>query len=74
MIRNGTYVKGEVYEVDDKVLTKLDILEDHPNYYIRDLYDIEPLDGQNNITKAWIYIIKNFKKGVIKSGFLRKLQ
>jgi gamma-glutamylaminecyclotransferase len=35
---------GEIYEVDDNMLSKLDILEDHPSYYVRELDEI-------NVTK-----------------------
>ena len=31
----GNRIHGEVYEVDEKMLMNLDILEDHPNYYQR---------------------------------------
>lgn len=33
-------ISGEVYEVDDTMLSKLDILEDHPNYYVREIDNI----------------------------------
>ena len=32
---NGNNIHGEVYEVDEKMLKNLDVLEDHPNYYQR---------------------------------------
>ena len=32
---SGNNIHGEVYEVDEKMLKNLDILEDHPNYYQR---------------------------------------
>lgn len=58
---SGQNVMGEVYEVDDKVLAKLDILEEHPDFYVRELYDVERSDGDNEIVKVWIYMIKKFK-------------
>ena len=33
--QEGSQIVGEVYEVDDTVLSELDALEDHPNTYIR---------------------------------------
>lgn len=33
--------EGEVYEVDEKMLLKLDELEDHPNFYIREIYTVK---------------------------------
>ncbi|CAH1116114.1 unnamed protein product [Phaedon cochleariae] len=65
---NGTHVKGELYEVDDKVLTDLDVLEDHPNFYTRKLYDVLTLDGQN-ISKVWIYMIEQFKPDLLNEIF-----
>ncbi|CAH0551997.1 unnamed protein product [Brassicogethes aeneus] len=58
---NGHNVVGEVYEVDDKVLANLDILEEHPDYYIRELNEVQRLDGDKEVVKVWIYVIKNFK-------------
>lgn len=58
-------MKGEVYEVDDNVLADLDILEDHPNYYIREQHQVQSLDDNSSIT-AWIYFIKNFKPELLK--------
>ncbi|KAF2885387.1 hypothetical protein ILUMI_20785 [Ignelater luminosus] len=62
----GSHVKGEVYEVDDRVLSNLDILEDHPNYYIREQHTIKCLDGRGDSIEAWIYFIKNFKPDLLK--------
>ena len=31
----GQHIEGEIYEVDEKMLEKLDELEDHPRYYER---------------------------------------
>lgn len=44
-----TYFTGEIYQVDDNMLSKLDILEDHPSYYVRELDDIY-------IKKAWVIL------------------
>ncbi|XP_026836062.1 putative gamma-glutamylcyclotransferase CG2811 isoform X2 [Drosophila erecta] len=32
----GNHIEGEVYEVDQTMLSKLDILEDYPDYYDRE--------------------------------------
>ncbi|KAG5899877.1 hypothetical protein JTB14_012340 [Gonioctena quinquepunctata] len=66
---NGTQVRGELYEVGDTVLADLDILEDHPNFYIRELHDVAPLNDQNSTVKAWIYMVKNFKKDLLNEPF-----
>lgn len=65
VLGNGKHVKGEVYKVDDNVLKNLDILEDHPNYYIREPCQVRSLDENSSIT-AWIYFIKNFKPELLK--------
>ncbi|KAL1501029.1 hypothetical protein ABEB36_006434 [Hypothenemus hampei] len=61
----GFNVKGEVYEVDDQVLHNLDQLEDHPNFYIRDLYEVQTLDGSHT-ENVWIYMIKTFNEELQK--------
>lgn len=50
-------------------MAKLDILEDHPNYYIRDLYDIEASNETHEKIKAWIYVIRNFRKELLNQPF-----
>lgn len=66
---NGTFVKGEVYEVDDIVLGKLDILEEHPDYYTRDLYNVVPLNDPKNVVQVWIYVIRDFKVELLNQPF-----
>ncbi|CAH0599924.1 unnamed protein product [Chrysodeixis includens] len=69
----GHLVKGEVYEVDDAMLSKLDILEDHPNYYIRELDDITTIKDQSNeeVTfKCWVYFLKKFKPELLRRPML----
>lgn len=65
VLGSGTNVKGEVYEVDNAVLANLDILEDHPNYYVREQRKVRSLDNNSSIT-AWIYFIKSFKPDLLK--------
>jgi len=36
----GNYVTGEIYEIDDKMMEKLDILEDYPKFYDREVQDM----------------------------------
>nr|XP_023030271.1 putative gamma-glutamylcyclotransferase CG2811 isoform X1 [Leptinotarsa decemlineata]XP_023030272.1 putative gamma-glutamylcyclotransferase CG2811 isoform X1 [Leptinotarsa decemlineata] len=66
---NGYQVKGEVYEVDDKVMADLDDLEGYPGFYARDIYDVIPLDGPESTMKVWIYLIKNYKEKLLKEHF-----
>lgn len=41
----GNEVNGEIYEVDQQMLIKLDELEGHPNYYLRQEIAINGDDG-----------------------------
>lgn len=61
----GNHVQGEVYEVDDTVLAKLDVLEDHPNFYVRELFGVQAMNETCEKTKAWIYVIKNFREDLL---------
>ncbi|XP_044745260.1 putative gamma-glutamylcyclotransferase CG2811 isoform X2 [Coccinella septempunctata] len=65
----GYNVKGELYEVDDKVLAVLDELEDHPNFYIREQSDVIS-SADSSVHKAWIYFIKNFQKHLLENEMM----
>lgn len=56
MIRepSETGVKGELYEVDNDVLKRLDDLEGHPVVYYRDI--IEVFDEKGDKILAWAYL------------------
>ncbi|XP_032455346.1 putative gamma-glutamylcyclotransferase CG2811 isoform X2 [Nasonia vitripennis] len=72
----GNQIVGEVYDVDSKMLTKLDELEEHPEFYVRTEEDVL-LAPENEIksgatfekageaTKAWIYILPNFRESLL---------
>ncbi|KAJ8967332.1 hypothetical protein NQ317_001266 [Molorchus minor] len=65
--RTRNLCQREVYETDDNVLADLDELENHPNYYIRELRDFIPLNGgnTNQTIIAWVYVLKNFKRELL---------
>ncbi|XP_063370625.1 putative gamma-glutamylcyclotransferase CG2811 isoform X1 [Cydia amplana] len=64
---DGSNVQGEVYEVDDKMLSNLDILEDHPKFYVREVDDILIQKGnETTTTKCWVYFLKTFKPELLK--------
>lgn len=65
----GNNISGEVYEVDEKMLSNLDILEDHPNFYERSITDIK-MEVNNSIEKCWLYFIKQFKRSLLKKEML----
>ncbi|XP_045508477.1 putative gamma-glutamylcyclotransferase CG2811 isoform X3 [Colias croceus] len=66
---DGHHIKGEIYEVDDIMLSKLDILEDHPKWYVREIDDIlvkKPGSNDEEIVKCWVYFLKNFRPELLK--------
>lgn len=46
-------IRGEVYEVGDAILKRIDILEDHPVHYCREQVEVD-LESGERIT-AWLY-------------------
>jgi len=75
----GKNIEGEVYEIDEKMLANLDILEEYPKLYIRRFEKIvvnEPkadsssLDDSSintgNIIEAWIYLLKDFQPKMLE--------
>ncbi len=46
-------IRGEVYEMSDAILKRIDILEDHPVYYQREKVDVD-LDSGERVS-AWLY-------------------
>ena len=51
------YIQGELYKV--KTLKEIDILEEAPNFYFREVIDIKI---NNKIVQAWVYFIKEKPK------------
>lgn len=50
----GHEVRGEVYQVDDRMLEVLDRLESHPDYYVRSQEDILMLSQPKSPTEACV--------------------
>lgn len=42
----GNHIQGEIYEVDDNMFGQLDVLEDYPRYYDRELQAITTEDNE----------------------------
>ena len=57
-------LKGEVYRVDKQTLQELDVLENHPTLYERELQDVKASDGTQ--FKVWIYLLKTFKPEMLE--------
>lgn len=70
-------VVGEVYEVDDVMLSRLDVLEDHPSFYVREIDEIQ-LNGLKEDVESpktlncWIYFLKKFKPYLLSEPFLKE--
>ncbi|XP_015179801.1 PREDICTED: putative gamma-glutamylcyclotransferase CG2811 isoform X2 [Polistes dominula] len=73
----GHHVMGEIYDVDSKMLTKLDELEEHPNFYKRTEEDVlmapefklkhnKNIEEVGMLTKAWIYFLPKFKSSLLE--------
>ncbi len=49
LVPNGTQeVKGELYKVDDETMRRLDWLEGHPHFYVREVVNTDK-------GEAWVY-------------------
>ncbi|XP_033251672.1 putative gamma-glutamylcyclotransferase CG2811 isoform X2 [Drosophila miranda] len=55
---DGHNIHGEIYEVDESMFSKLDQLEDYPNYYDREEQTIRT-ETEGNL-QCWLYLIRNF--------------
>lgn len=58
-------VIGEVYEVDESMLKHLDILEEHPTFYTRELEQIVMCTDDVGL-ESWIYLLKKFKPEMLE--------
>ena len=66
---DGNNIHGEIYEVDQKMLENLDVLEDHPNYYQRRPEKVTKSDDNCEI-ECWIYTLKKYKEEMLKLPML----
>lgn len=65
-----TAIQGVLYCVDARTLSKLDQLEDHPNWYKRKVVQLPDVLSQNS---AWMYILpqhelQNMPASVVPNG------
>jgi gamma-glutamylaminecyclotransferase len=70
-------IQGEVYEIDDKMLTNLDILEEYPKLYTRREEEIKVIQEQPNglpslppVIFAWTYFLSDFRPELLQKPFL----
>ncbi|XP_014087300.1 putative gamma-glutamylcyclotransferase CG2811 [Bactrocera oleae] len=66
----GYNVYGEVYEVDDTMFANLDVLEDYPNYYDREIQQIKT--EKNEYIDCWLYLIKQYPDQLLFKRYLEK--
>ncbi|XP_076632139.1 putative gamma-glutamylcyclotransferase CG2811 isoform X2 [Colletes latitarsis] len=73
----GHHVLGEIYDVDTKMLNKLDELEEHPAFYQRSEADVfmapeAKIKSNDNfeevgvLMKVWIYFLPKFKTSLLE--------
>ncbi|XP_061939617.1 putative gamma-glutamylcyclotransferase CG2811 isoform X4 [Apis cerana] len=73
----GHHVFGEVYDVDSKMLKKLDELEEHPAFYKRSEENIlfapeskvksmDKFEEVSTLIKVWIYFLPKFKTSLLE--------
>ncbi|KAK2727073.1 hypothetical protein QYM36_007804 [Artemia franciscana] len=60
-------VIGEVYDVDEKMLSNLDVLEQHPTFYRREEISIATDDGN---LLCWTYFLVDCRPELLKLPFL----
>ncbi|KAF5270211.1 hypothetical protein FQA39_LY08425 [Lamprigera yunnana] len=70
LVRIGNYVKGEVYKVSDATLANLDVLEEHPTFYIREEHPVKCFNIVQENLMVWIYFIKTFNKDLLNLPLL----
>ena len=61
----NTRIVGELYEVDQYVLNRLDGLEGHPQWYRRETV---PVEVNGTIHDAWLYFYPTPQGSVVESG------
>ncbi|CAK9819518.1 Putative gamma-glutamylcyclotransferase CG2811 [Anthophora quadrimaculata] len=73
----GHHVFGEVYDVDTKMLKKLDELEEHPGFYERSQDNVlfaseakaklsENFEEVSTLIKVWIYFLPKFRASLLE--------
>ncbi|TMW41181.1 hypothetical protein DOY81_013738 [Sarcophaga bullata] len=63
----GHQIKGEIYEVDKTMFANLDVLEDYPVYYDR---EIQSIAINNEIVPCWLYLIRKFPEKLLEKEHL----
>ncbi|NJI30029.1 gamma-glutamylcyclotransferase, partial [Aeromonas veronii] len=65
----GSYVTGEIYELDEPLFQQLDVLEDYRKLYDRQIEDINVgIEGGN--VPCWLYLLRNPPDSLLKLPML----
>jgi len=67
----GHCVSGELYEVDDAMMVKLDELELHPDVYLRQMKQVIPepsseVAGASESVAAHVYLLQGFQENLLE--------
>lgn len=68
-------VEGELYEVDDAKLRQLDLLENHPHFYVRHEEPVQQLSDADDVmlcapvsVTAWVYMLPSWRDELLEQG------
>uniref|UniRef100_A0A182JQ59 Gamma-glutamylcyclotransferase family protein n=1 Tax=Anopheles christyi TaxID=43041 RepID=A0A182JQ59_9DIPT len=67
----GHLVAGEIYEIDDRMLGRLDVLEDYPRLYDRRPEEIR-CEVSNTVECCWVYLMRSFPKRLLELPLLEE--
>lgn len=67
----GHFVVGEIYEIDDRMLGRLDVLEDYPKLYDRRPEMIRN-EETNTVESCLIYLMRSFPKRLLDKPLLEE--
>ncbi|XP_058053860.1 putative gamma-glutamylcyclotransferase CG2811 [Anopheles bellator] len=61
----GHNVRGEIYTIDDRMLSRLDVLEDYPRLYERRPEEIRQ-EADGVVITCWIYLLQRFPERLLE--------
>ncbi|XP_067634126.1 troponin C-akin-1 protein [Eurosta solidaginis] len=64
----GNYVLGEIYEVDYKMLSSLDNLEDCQDVFKREVQDMNIGVGEGTVP-CWVYLLQEYPENLLTRPF-----
>uniref|UniRef100_A0A182PYE0 Gamma-glutamylcyclotransferase family protein n=1 Tax=Anopheles epiroticus TaxID=199890 RepID=A0A182PYE0_9DIPT len=67
----GYQVAGEIYEIDDHMLSRLDVLEDYPRLYDRRPEEITN-EENSTVELCWFYLLRNFPQRLLEKPLLEE--